>query len=124
MAKKDRLKKGFSTAMGARLIIKQIKKQTMKKDTLIQDIKNFIKLTLSKFLVIPRKDFLAHLFAGMWIYLYAIKYMPLEYAMLAVLLIGIAKEVIWDKMLGKGTPEVADVVFTAIGGASALILTM
>lgn len=38
-------------------------------------------------------------------------------ALAAVVLIGIGKEVVWDKWLGRGTPEVADALATILGGA-------
>jgi len=38
------------------------------------------------------------------------------------LLAGIAKEIIWDKWMGKGTPEFADAWFTFWGGLFSSIL--
>ena len=32
-------------------------------------------------------------------------------------MVGIAKEVIWDYYLGRGTPELSDAIYTAIGAA-------
>lgn len=37
-------------------------------------------------------------------------------ALVAVIAIGIGKEVVWDKWLGRGTPEVADALATILGG--------
>lgn len=40
---------------------------------------------------------------------------------LIVALIGAAKEVVWDKMLGKGTPEFWDFMATALGAAMVMV---
>jgi hypothetical protein len=36
--------------------------------------------------------------------------------------LGVGKELIWDKLLSKGTPEFMDAVYTIIGALSASIL--
>lgn len=41
---------------------------------------------------------------------------------LVALIAGAAKELIWDKWLGKGTPEFADAWFTLWGGLGITIL--
>lgn len=38
------------------------------------------------------------------------------YAFLLVMIIGMGKEVIWDKLLGKGTFEIADAAATVVPG--------
>jgi len=40
---------------------------------------------------------------------------------LIVALIGLAKEIIWDKILGKGTPEFWDFMATALGVAMVMV---
>ena len=43
-------------------------------------------------------------------------------AALAVLVLGVAKEVVWDWWLGYGSPELADVAADAVGIAGALLV--
>ena len=42
--------------------------------------------------------------------------------LLTVTIVAIAKEVLWDKRLGKGTPDVWDALATILGGILLLII--
>lgn len=44
------------------------------------------------------------------------------YAVCFSLIIGLLKEVVWDKMLNRGTPDVRDVVANIVGIGLALII--
>lgn len=35
---------------------------------------------------------------------------------------GLAKELIYDKLMGKGTPDIRDALFTGMGGAMSIVL--
>jgi hypothetical protein len=70
---------------------------------------------------LPHKDKLLHALAGIYIFLFARLLFSDEIAISIVLLIAVAKELIWDKLLKKGTPEIADAAYTFVGGASVLV---
>ncbi len=39
--------------------------------------------------------------------------------------VGIAKELVWDRLLGRGTPEILDAVWTFVGaGLGAWLMTL
>ncbi len=61
-------------------------------------------------------DKLLHFIAGTYIYMISAAYMQSWIGLLLVAIIGATKEIVWDKLLGKGTPEVADFIWTMIGG--------
>lgn len=74
-----------------------------------------------------RKDHFKHLIAGYIIALSTaaglVLFITPGAAMLAGIAAGIAtgaaKEIIWDSMLKKGTPEISDFYYTAIGSLAA-----
>ena len=61
-----------------------------------------------------------HLLAGYAI-VYAISFINPLLAAFLCFIIGIGKEVIWDKALGKGQFEIAEMVWTWAGGLMALL---
>ena len=61
-----------------------------------------------------------HLLAGYAI-VYSISFINPILALFLCFVIGIGKEVIWDKALGKGQYEIADMVWTWAGGLMAFV---
>ena len=61
-----------------------------------------------------------HLLAG-YVIVYAISFINPFVALFLCFVAGIGKEVIWDKALGKGQYEIADMVWTWAGGLMALL---
>ena len=57
------------------------------------------------------KDKLLHTFYGSWIYILSTLVLPTTFALALVVVIAIGKEV-YDKVSGKGTPELLDIVYT------------
>jgi len=57
------------------------------------------------------KDKLLHSFYGSWIYILSTLVLPTTFALALVVVIAIGKEV-YDKVSGKGTPELLDIVYT------------
>lgn len=73
------------------------------------------------------KDKLLHFFFGFvitWISCIILMYvkMPTIYGLLLSVVVGAAKEIVWDKILGKGKMEAMDFVFTCIGGIIAFMV--
>ena len=70
-----------------------------------------------------RKDHLLHFIAGSYTVLGTMMLTIDIVIIIAVLaFIAIGKELIYDKWLGKGTPELSDVIATVLGGLSTLFL--
>ena len=61
-----------------------------------------------------------HAFYGSWIYILSTLVLPTTFALALVVVIAIGKEV-YDKVSGKGTPELMDIVYT-IGLPVAIVL--
>ena len=62
---------------------------------------------------------LKHLLAGIGISLvFGVQFSPLI-GLIAAAIVGALKEIIWDWLLKKGTPEFMDFLATALGGAIA-----
>ena len=74
-------------------------------------------------LLLFSKDKWIHFFAGNYIALFAGVFFanPLIGFIMAVIA-GAAKELAWDKLMKKGTPEFADFIFTAVGGGIGYLL--
>jgi hypothetical protein len=66
-----------------------------------------------------KRDKTLHLVLGLMIFMICMGFFQLsaEVAMLIVTVVGIGKELIWDKVLKKGAPEKMDAVATMAGGA-------
>ena len=62
-----------------------------------------------------KTDKLLHFFASATIMAVLAYFLPLVVAFLITFGIGIAKEVIWDKMMKKGTPELRDITADFFG---------
>lgn len=72
-----------------------------------------------------RRDYLLHLIAGTYIYLLVCLLTSNNLlAMLSVILIGVGKELVYDKWLGRGTPEIEDAIITILGGVVILIYNL
>ena len=69
--------------------------------------------------LVKQQDKQKHFIAGLLVFGFFHFVFP-PVAGIAPLLVGIAKEVIWDKMLGKGTPDKWDAVVTGLPGLLAL----
>lgn len=63
-----------------------------------------------------KKDKLLHFIAGTYIFMFFAIFLQLWVALLIVAIIGAAKELYYDKILKKGTPELEDFLFTLGGG--------
>ena len=69
--------------------------------------------------MIFKQDKLKHLLTGMGIGLiFGVQFSPLI-GLIAAAIVGTLKEIIWDWLLKKGTPEFMDFLATALGGAIA-----
>lgn len=62
-----------------------------------------------------RKDDLLHILVSVIIMTVLKLLLPWWIAALITLLVGILKEIVWDKILKKGTPEWRDIVSDIIG---------
>lgn len=78
-------------------------------------MKNFISY-------LTARDKLLHLIGGIYLFLILSIVMPHEIACGVAIIIGIAKEIVWDKWLGKGTPEILDTIMTSVGALSIYII--
>ena len=66
-----------------------------------------------------KQDKLKHLLASIGISLvFGVQFSPLI-GLIAVAIVGALKEIIWDWLLKRGTPEFLDFLATALGGAIA-----
>jgi len=66
-----------------------------------------------------QRDKLKHLLAGIGISLvFGVQFSPLI-GLITAAIVGALKEIIWDWLLKKGTPEFMDFLATALGGAIA-----
>jgi hypothetical protein len=61
--------------------------------------------------ILIRQDLANHAFYGSWIYILSTLVLPTTFALALVIVIAIGKEV-YDKVSGKGTPELLDIVYT------------
>ena len=64
-----------------------------------------------------------HFIAGMLIYIIAQSFMPPVWALIPVIAIGTAKEVI-DYVTKKGTPDINDLLYTIYGALPILIIKL
>lgn len=72
--------------------------------------------------MIFKQDKLKHLLAGIGISLvFGVQFSPLI-GLIAAAIVGALKEIIWDRLLKKGTPEFLDFLATALNGATAYIM--
>lgn len=68
------------------------------------------------------EDKIKHFLAGFIIATVATLIFGALWGIIATVVIGASKELIYDKLLKKGTPEVADFLFTLAGGLNALLI--
>lgn len=71
-----------------------------------------------------KKDKLLHFIIGTYIMLVAQIFIAMPLALLAVAVVGLAKEVLYDLLLKKGTPERADFVYTLLGGVLTYLILL
>jgi len=72
--------------------------------------------------MIFKRDKLKHLLAGIGISLvFGVQFTPFIGLIIAVI-VGALKEIVWDWLLKKGTPEFMDFLATALGGAIAYMV--
>ena len=72
--------------------------------------------------MIFKQDKLKHLLTGIGIGLiFGVQFSPLI-GLIAAAIVGALKEIIWDWLLRKGTPEFMDFLATALGGAIAYMV--
>ena len=62
-----------------------------------------------------QKDKLLHFITGTYLFMIAALFFQLWAALLIVAIVGAAKEIYYDKVLDKGTPELADFLYTLAG---------
>lgn len=85
-------------------------------------------MTIDKRDSVLRIDYIKHMIAGFLISgltAFVIHIWSCELMILSAVVafgVGVAKELIWDKLLGRGTFEWKDIYFTCWGGALATIL--
>ena len=63
-----------------------------------------------------KKDKLLHFIAGTYIFMLSAIFVNQLVSLMIVVVIGALKELVYDKALNKGTTEVADFIFTFLGG--------
>ena len=69
-----------------------------------------------------KQDKLKHLLVGVSVSLvFGVQFSPLI-GLIAAAIVGTLKEIIWDWLLKKGTPEFMDFLATALGGAIAYMV--
>ena len=69
-----------------------------------------------------KQDKLKHLLAGIGISLvFGVQFSPLI-GLIAAAIVGALKEIIWDWLLKKGTPELLDFVATVAGGVLGAVI--
>lgn len=61
------------------------------------------------------QDGLAHILASLVLCAVLGVFLPLWAAVLVTLAVGVAKELVWDKLLKKGTAEWRDIIADAVG---------
>ena len=72
--------------------------------------------------MIFKQDKLKHLLAGIGISLvFGVQFLPLI-GLITAAIVGALKEIIWDWLLKKGTPELLDFVATVLGGALGAVM--
>ena len=72
--------------------------------------------------MIFKQDKLKHLLAGIGISLvFGVQFLPLI-GLITAAIVGALKEIIWDWLLKKGTPELLDFVATVAGGALGAVM--
>lgn len=69
------------------------------------------------------KDKLYHLIAGFAIALIFGLFNPIAGLVIAIS-VGVAKDVVWDLFLKKGTFEVLDIFFTGVGGVIGMVVAI
>lgn len=70
-----------------------------------------------------KKDKLYHLIAGFLISLIFGLFNPIAGLVIAIS-VGVAKDVVWDLYLKKGTFEVLDIFFTGVGGVIGMVVAI
>lgn len=68
------------------------------------------------------KDKLLHLYGGSLIYVLFSEFLVWWVALLIVATVGAGIELIYDKLMKKGTPEFLDFVYTVAGGMVVLLI--
>jgi uncharacterized protein (DUF697 family) len=72
--------------------------------------------------MIFKQDKLKHLLVGIGISLvFGVQFSPLI-GLIAAAIVGALKEIIWDWLLKKGTPELLDFVATVLGGVLGAVI--
>lgn len=70
------------------------------------------------------KDKLLHAILGIYVYLFSRICFKESLAILIVVLVGIGIELIHDKWMKRGEPELMDVLATIVGGVSIMIIEL
>lgn len=68
-----------------------------------------------------RDDSKKHFIVGVAIWACTMLVAP-QYAIFTPAVVGVAKELVWDSLLGRGTPDVSDAVLTALPGLLSLVI--
>ena len=72
--------------------------------------------------MIFKQDKLKHLLAGIGISLvFGVQFLPLI-GLITAAIVGALKEIIWDWLLKKGTPELLDFAATVLGGVLGAVI--
>ena len=69
-------------------------------------------------------DKLLHLIAGIYICMFFSILISNIVGLIMVIIIGVGKELIWDNLMKKGTPEILDAVWTVVGGLSVFVFSI
>ena len=79
---------------------------------------------ITKYMKLLDYDKLLHLVAGIYICMFFSILINNVIGLIMVIIIAIGKELIWDNLMKKGTPEIMDAVWTAIGGLSVFVFSI
>lgn len=96
----------------------------MEQETIFQSLKRYATNVFKLLWQLPRQDYLAHFIVGVFIFLLFDKIMEAHLVILVALGVGIAKELVYDLWMGRGTPEVQDVIFTVLGAIGVYLTTL
>lgn len=72
--------------------------------------------------MIVAPDKVKHFIAGFFVSFVVEFFAPIPYGTLAAAVVGVGKELIWDKAMKKGTPSADDAIATLMGGVLASLL--
>lgn len=68
-------------------------------------------------------DKLVHFLGCFMVCIILSRFIPMQYSAMIVILLGAIKEIVYDGMIGKGTPEIKDFIADCVGVVFAIIFS-